>query len=292
MDGGRNQILSLSIITYIFAETFDQVNIPDHFSDVAKELDAKSKAIRRDFATHRGSGGSNRESLLADFLRNYLPRKFGIDTGLIVSSDGQFSNQADLIIIDQGWNAPLYPSVANRIWLVEAVYALIEVKTSLSPNELTDGIDKCRRFKRLNRQFSKAPNAPLITDSLFILWSFESPKSETLKKNLVELINAVPISERPDFVVVPGQLVATCGSYREISVLGQPGSSHRLALEKQYGRPNLTGLVFDTVPVSECGSDSLFVWLVWLLSWLKRAGPRNSELVGYLPVDKQWGRYV
>lgn len=265
------------------------MDLPQYFAEVVAELDRKSKAIRRDFATHHGSAGENRESLLAAVLRDYLPREFGIDTGLIASCDGQFSNQADLAITNQSWNAPLYPSGPNRIWLVEAVYAMIEVKTSLSPTELGDSITKCRRFKRLPRKFSEAPTMPRLTDSLFVLWSFESPASETLKQNLVEALREVPVPEQPDFVVVPGHLVATCGTYRELSALGQPGSSHRQTLEKQYG-PDLAGLQLDRVQVDECGQDSLFVWLVWLLSWLKRAGSRSSELLGYLPPEKVWGR--
>lgn len=267
------------------------MDLPLYFADVASELDRKSKAIRRDFATHRGSAGGNRETLLKEVLRDYLPRAFGIDTGLIASNNGQFSNQADLVITDQSWNAPLYPSGPNRIWLVEAVYALIEVKTSLTPTEITDAINKCQRFKRLPRRFSEGPSKPQLAESLFVLWSFESPASETLKQNLVEAIREVPIPDRPDFIVVPGKLVATCGSYRELSGIGQPGSPHRQALEKQYG-PDLAALQFERLPVYECGQDSLFIWLVWLLSWLKRAGSRNSDLLGYLPPGKDWGRLL
>jgi len=267
------------------------MDLPSYFADAAEQLDRKSRAIRRDFATHRGSAGSNRESLLAEALREYLPRSFGIDTGLITSSDGQFSKQADLVITDHSWNAPLYPSGPNRIWLVEAVYALIEVKTSLPPAEIADGITKCRRFKRLPRRFSEGPSTPRLMDSLFVLWSFEGPTSETLKQNLVEALRDVPVSEQPDFVIVPGQVVATCGSYRELSGLGQPGSAHRHTLERQYG-PDLAALPFERLPMFECGKDSLFVWLIWLLSWLKQAGPRSSELLGYLPPDKNWGRLL
>lgn len=267
------------------------MDLPLYFADVAAELDQKSKAIRRDFATHRGSAGGNRESLLAGVLRDYLPREFGIDTGLIASGDGQFSNQADLVVTDHSWNAPLYPSGPNRIWLVEAVYALIEVTTSLTPTEIADAIIKCRRFKRLPRRFSEAPSAPRLTDSLFVLWSFESPASETLKRNLVDAIREIPVLEQPDFIIVPGHLVATCGSYRELSGIGQPGSSHRQILEKQYG-PDLAALPFERLPVYECGQNSLFVWLVWLLSWLNRAGSRSSELLGYLPPEKNWGRLL
>src|ERR1041384_6394823 len=100
------------------------MDVLSYFGDVSAELARRSDAIRRDFSTHRGAAGSNREGLLADLLRAYLPKEFGIDTGLVASRDGQFSNQADLLIADHSWNAPLHPTGPNRIWLVEAIYAL------------------------------------------------------------------------------------------------------------------------------------------------------------------------
>jgi hypothetical protein len=265
------------------------MDLPSYFTDVAAELERKSQAIRRDFATHRGAGGSNRENLIADVLRDYLPREFGIDTGLITAANGQFSNQSDLIVTDHSWNAPFYPSGPNRIWLVEAVYALLEVKTNLTVPEIADAVNKCRRFKALPRNFSEAPESPRISGSLFIIWSYECPASETLKANLAAALSGVPAHEQPDFVIVPGRLVATSGQYREISALGEVSSEYRRKLQATYG-PNLELLAFDPIELREAGQDSLLIWLVWVLSWLKRAGSRNSELLSYLPPNKTWGK--
>lgn len=265
------------------------MDLPRYFADVAADLQRKSQSIRRDFATHRGTAGDNRESVLAKFLRDHLPGAFDIDAGLIASCDGQFSNEADLIVVDRDWNCAFYPDESKRIWLVEAVFALIEVKTSLTPTEIGDAVGKCRRFKTLPRQFSEAPAVPRLKDSLFVLWGFDSPSSETLKNNLQEAFQGVPVAERPDFVVVPGKVVAMSGSYMELAKLGEPGSDHRKALQKQYG-PDLVGLPMDLVQLDELGDNALFAWLIWVISWLKRAGPRNSELMAYLPKDRNFGR--
>ena len=65
-----------------------------YLGDISKEMVRKSEAIRRDFATHRLSGGENREDLLQKFLRDHLPLRFGVHRGLVFSSEGLFSNQA------------------------------------------------------------------------------------------------------------------------------------------------------------------------------------------------------
>lgn len=130
--------------------------LPEYLSDVARDMRAKSAAIRRDFASHRLSAGENREDLVAEFLTNHLPRKFGVSSGIVISHDGLFSNQADLVVVDEQNNAPLYGATRNKLWPVEAVYALVEVKTTLSPSDLADAIAKGRKFKSLKRSFCEA----------------------------------------------------------------------------------------------------------------------------------------
>ena len=114
--------------------------LPDYLADVAKEMRAKSTAIRRDFATHRLSAGENREELVKRFLADHLPLRFEVSSGMVVSHNGGFSNQADLVVVDALNNSPLYASSANKLWPVESVLALFEVKTSLGPGELRDSI--------------------------------------------------------------------------------------------------------------------------------------------------------
>ena len=124
------------------------MTMTNYMADVAVEMRRKSDEIRRDFAHHRLSAGENREDLVRQFLRDHLPDRFGVDTGFVISMDGQFSNQADLLVVDKMNNAPLYPNYRNRLWPVESVYALIEVKTQLNPAELRDAVQKGRKFKK------------------------------------------------------------------------------------------------------------------------------------------------
>ena len=121
-------------------------------------------------------------------MKEYLPKAFSIGTGLILSSEGEFSNQADLLIADQLNNAPLYPESNNKLWLVESIYSLIEVKTNLEPLNIKDAIKKCVKFKRLKRVFQNVPSQPRITDSLFILWAFNGPDLNIEKKTLAIFI--------------------------------------------------------------------------------------------------------
>jgi hypothetical protein len=267
------------------------MTFPEYLADVARELRAKSAAIRRDFASHRLSSGENREDLVKRFLIEHLPKRFGVSTGLVISHDGLFSNQADLVVVDDQNNAPLYGATPNKLWPVEAVYALIEVKTHLSPSDLCDAIAKGRRFKTLKRRFCEAGAFQRITDSLFVIWAFESPSPSVFKANILEALAGVPRSEQPDFFIVPDRLVAKSGSYLVLARLGQVGSPYRRELEAQHGG-DLASLIPDTVEVDDLGENALMAWYVWFDSWLRQAGARLIDPIAYLPPDQAFGQRV
>lgn len=265
--------------------------LSDHLSDVAEEMARRSAKIRRDFAQHRQSAGENREGLVRRFLEDHLPSRFGVDTGFVVSSDGRFSKQADLLIVDKENNAPLHSGYRHRLWPVESVYVLIEVKTRLSPREMDDAISKGQRFKSLPREFCRVRSDQHISESLFAIWAFEAPKPATVKENLAKRLAQVDISEQPDLVVVPDRLVAHLGSYRELVRLGQPGSEYRRDLEHQY-QGDVSSLVDQPLDVYDLSKYSLLVWYVWLDSWLRQAGGRFCDPIKYLPPDQQFGTHV
>ncbi|MBE5315170.1 MAG: hypothetical protein H4O13_07185 [Xanthomonadales bacterium] len=260
--------------------------LPDYLKDVTREMAAKSAAIRRDFATHRLSAGENREGLVSQFLREHLPQKLGISSGLIFSSEGLFSNQADVIVVDHLNNAPLHATSRNTLWPVEAVYALVEVKTSLSPAEIKDSVAKCRRYKQMRRRFC----TPLQQDkSLFVIWAFEGPSAETLKVNLSEELAPVPDGERPDLVVVLSGTVAMAGDYREIARLGQPESPYRNQLHARHGA-DLSTLLPGPIDVVDAGDNALLTWFTWFDSWLRLSDPRLTDPIQYLPAGMLAGR--
>lgn len=267
------------------------MSLKDYFADIADELKRKSDRVRVNFKTHRPSAGDNREAIVGDFLDEHLPKTFGTGTGLVLAKDDLFSKQADIVIVDQLSNAPLYSSLPERIWLVESVYALIEVKTNLSPQDIADSLVKCRRFKTMPRNFADVPAKPRIPDSLFIVWAFDAPSPETVKSNFKQAIEDVPRIEQPDFVVVPDSLVIKSGAYHALAKLGMPGSQYRLELEKKTGG-DLAPLLGEGIEVFALGKNSLLAWLVWLTSWLNAAGRRSAPLQSYLPTDEILGREV
>ncbi len=258
--------------------------LASYLTDVAREMRATSASIRRDFAAHRPSAGDNREEVVEQFLRDHLPKRFGVSSGLVIATNGAFSNQADLVVVDEQHNAPLYASSRNKLWPVEAVAALVEVKTTLGPAEIGDAVAKARRFKTLPRQFGSGGTSQRIADSLFVVWSFDAPGVETVKKNLSNALSGIPRNEQPDLIIVPDHFAARAGSYLELSKLGQPSSPYRQQLINQHGS-NLSALLPDSSEIAELGENSLLAGYVWLDSWLRQSGTRLVDPIAYLPPD-------
>ena len=266
--------------------------LPKYMESVAQEMQTKSARIRQGFLNHNPSAGENRESVVAEFLAGHLPKRFGVSTGLVISHEGSFSSQADILVVDDQNNAPLYPELTNELWPVEAIYALIEVKTRLDSTTLKDALTKCRKFKSLPRRFCETGDRlQKNRNTLFIIWAFETIKPINLKSHLLEELEKVPVGEQPDLIIVPDSLVAMSGTYLETAKIGEENSPYRRKLLTQHCG-DLSSLLPQCVELGDFGENALLTWHIWFDSWLRRAGPRFTDPISYISPDEIFGRRV
>lgn len=251
-----------------------------YFQYISVELERKSQSIRDYFATHKPSAGTNREGVVASFLSEYLPKKYAISSGLILSKSGVFSKQADIIVADKMSNVPLFGESKEKIWLVESVYSLIEVKTQFTPSNLRDSLEKCERFKSLPREYSDWGRQN-IQDSLFVLWAFEGPSPERIKEIIRTEVPKIPADKQPDFIIIPGSTIVSAGQYYEFATLGREGSTYR-AQKLVEAEGNIKSLLGSGFKVYELKGNTLLAWLAWYSSWLHAAGERRASLLNYV----------
>lgn len=110
--------------------------------------------------------GQHREKIvIKQYLEKYLPLKYGISSGIVIDSHGHQSKQQDIIIYDK-FNT-MHLSGENRnddeqVYIpIENVFAVIEVKSNLTNEELEDVIEK---FESVNKLVQKpVPINPVIT---------------------------------------------------------------------------------------------------------------------------------
>ena len=266
------------------------MDLVKYFASSSKILLEQSNIMKLGFSTHHLSAGQNREDLVGKFLEQYLPGRVDIDTGLLISNDGVFSNEADLLITDRLYNAPLFPEAGKKLWYAEAVYSMIEVKTKLDSIELDNCIKKCNKFKSLRREYSNIPYPPNIKESLFIIWGFDGLDPHNMKQLIMDKIENMEMQVQPDLIIVPGKYIITLGSYRSLSRYGQENSSYFISTGKQKSMEDKE--TKNILSFSYIKDNALLAFIIWLTSWINAAGQRSAPMQSYLPKDYFFGEEI
>ena len=131
----------------------------------------------------KGLGGEN---ALRGLLEDFLPSRLGVAKGKVVNFTGDMSRQCDVIIYDR-LNCPrlFVDENKNQILPIEGVYAVIEVKTSLTKHTLTEA------FENLNSVYNLQPERPVRSSNPkldyrppdLIILGFQGLRLHTLEKH-------------------------------------------------------------------------------------------------------------
>lgn len=138
---------------------------------IAAELASLSERVRF-IIDHGPSVGTYRENLLQNSLRKHLPERYHVATGFIFD----LPKQIDILIYDRVDYAPIFREGDLVIVPPEAVRAVIEVKTKLTPSNLESALE----LLHLTSLFDD--NKPPFFKGIF---AFESSlKSDTLYQKI------------------------------------------------------------------------------------------------------------
>ena len=129
---GKRQTVRLSLSSL----ARDRENHRTYASSFAHELGMQAEQIGR-LIGHAPTLGSEREELLRVLIERHVPQRFHVATGFVEGSD----RQVDILIYDQIDYAPLFRAGNLVVVPIEAVRALIEVKSTLTAGQLADALD-------------------------------------------------------------------------------------------------------------------------------------------------------
>ena len=120
-----------------------------NLEDIAKKLKIDFDGVTKQIE-HNGVKGSAREDLLKKYLRDLLPNKYSISSGIVIDFNQNQSKQQDFIIHD-AFNCPsFFKTESNTILPVESVYATIEIKSCLNYDTLKQSVEyrKCKKIAK------------------------------------------------------------------------------------------------------------------------------------------------
>jgi hypothetical protein len=110
---------------------------------------------------HQGVKGEGNEAVLRDLIKKFIPKRYGIGTGVLIDRFGHQSRQCDIVVYD----TLLYPSLLSlssvHLFPVDLVYATIEVKTTLDSGTVKEALQNIASVKALD--YIKADFATFTT---------------------------------------------------------------------------------------------------------------------------------
>lgn len=99
---------------------------------------------------HNGEKGIENELILIDFLKEFLPKSYSVGRGFIIDSNGNTSNQCDIVIYDNLYNPNIIKLSSNTYFPVESVYCVIEVKTTVRDEDMKKSFEDEKKMKGLS----------------------------------------------------------------------------------------------------------------------------------------------
>jgi uncharacterized protein DUF6602 len=120
-----------------------------YYHGVVQQLRAEVDFIN-DIFDHQGVKGEGNETIIRDLIAKFIPKRYGIGTGIVIDRQGKQSKQCDIVIYD----TILYPSFMSmtsvHFFPVDIVYAVIEIKTRLTTTSIRQARENIASVKSLD----------------------------------------------------------------------------------------------------------------------------------------------
>lgn len=172
--------------------------LKDILMSVSKKMQIDFEGITSKIQ-HNGEKGTARENILEEYLKNYLPEKYCFSKGTIVDCKDVQSRQVDIIIHDKFLTPYLIDMDDTKIVPIESVYGVVEVKSTLTKEELRKCVKNIESVRKLEKKTISGYSFPTAG----MVFAYDSDASlEAVYKNLNELSADVDVNKRISCVCV------------------------------------------------------------------------------------------
>ncbi|MGI5848997.1 MAG: DUF6602 domain-containing protein [Christensenellales bacterium] len=177
-----------------YGRTFNIPFLCEWYDNILKKLNVLLE--QEDAISHPRHRGDAREEELIKIIKDILPTSFTITKGYAINSLTNRSLEQDCMICKKEYYTKFVSTSTISYIPIESVLASIEIKSSLSTEELRKSIINCASLKALMYKFDKSGQYADVQDNIvFSVFAYRSDKSlKELIKLLEELNNHVPKS--------------------------------------------------------------------------------------------------
>jgi len=122
------------------------------------DIERRLATARQAFA-HPGTKGDASEQVWRELLQTYLPQRYQAETAHVVDSEGNFSEQIDVVVFDRQYSPFIFKFEGQVIIPAESVYAVFEAKQSANAGHVEYAQQKVASVRRLHRTSLPIPHA-------------------------------------------------------------------------------------------------------------------------------------
>jgi hypothetical protein len=124
--------------------------LEQYYRGITQRLRAEVDFINALFR-HPGVKGEGNEKVLRDFLTKFIPKQYGIDTGIVIDRDGNSSGQCDVVIYDDLSYPAFFFLTASHFFPIDTVRVVIEVKTTIDSSKAKEACKSIAAVRKLPR---------------------------------------------------------------------------------------------------------------------------------------------
>jgi hypothetical protein len=202
-----------------------------------KDIENKLETAREAFA-HPGTKGDASEQVWIQMLNDYLPRRYSAEKAHVVDSNGNFSQQIDVVVCDRQYSPFIFTFNDQKIVPAESVYAVFEAKQTINAELVGYAREKVATVRKLHRTSLPIPTAsgtaPAKKPGHIIggILTFESDWSPALGKSLLKALEGGEPESRLDIgcVAAHGTFTADADGVHTVVPLGKPATAFLLEL--------------------------------------------------------------
>jgi hypothetical protein len=234
---------------------------------------------------HRLLKGEFRERRVIAGLRQFIPRRYEMYSGVVVNADGNYSAQQDIIISDSVVSPPFLAAGELGVLFIETVSAVIEVKSVATAQAVHEAVTNIASVKRLAsdepRVYTEISGGHIgmgeNVDKPFggILFLSSGISDEAILDAYTKATASIAPNDRPNALVVVDGSAFTWGKYADSGqLIVQP--------EPLFG---------SHVVLQRLGVNALLVFYIVLMRILKSYQPPDLDLLSYISKSGGYGRY-
>ncbi len=159
------------------------------------DIQQKLETVRKSFG-HPGTKGDASEAVWLELLQKYLPQRYQAATAHVVDSEGNFSEQIDVVVFDRQYSPFIFNYQGQTIIPAESVYAAFEAKQAINAELVRYAQNKVASVRKLKRTSLPIPHAggtfppKLLIPILGGILAFESDWSPALGQPLADALAA------------------------------------------------------------------------------------------------------